>query len=250
MSTRPIVIAHRGNSSMAPPNTLAAFEAAWRAGADYIELDIQVTADGEAAVIHDATLEGTTSGSGLVAEHTADQIAELDAGSSFSRVFAGEPVPMLSQVIDLLRAHPEIGLVLEIKGDWQREPLQRALELVASPALSGRLVVESFSIETMALARDLAPSLRRELLVDRDAPAAPELIDLCRRLDVSGIGPDGRLLLERPDLVAALHAAELTVNVWTLNEPEHWAAAVAIGVDGIVTDRPDRLVGWLSGRGL
>lgn len=247
MSTRPVIIAHRGNASMAPPNTIAAFEAAWRAGADYVELDIQVTADGDAAVIHDATLEGTTSGIGLVAEHTAAQVAALDAGSSFSAVFAGEPVPMLSQVVDFLRLHPEIGLVMEIKGDWPREPLARALALVADPALEGRLVVESFSVATMTLARELAPALRRELLID-ELPR--DLLGLCEELDVSGVGPDGRLLLQHPDLVDELHAAGQTINVWTLNEPEHWAAAVAIGVDGIVTDRPDRLAGWLSGRGL
>ncbi|GAB2603665.1 glycerophosphodiester phosphodiesterase [Pseudactinotalea suaedae] len=230
---------------MAPPNTIAAFESAWRAGADYLELDIQVTADGDAAVIHDATLEGTTSGVGPVAEHTAEQIVALDAGSSFSPVFAGEPVPMLSQVVDFLRSHVEIGLVLEIKGDWAHEPLQRALDLVDDPALVGRLVVESFSVETMTAARDLAPHLRRELLIDE----APEhLLGLCAELDVKGVGPDGRLLLQRPELVQVLHEAGLTVNVWTLNEPEHWAAATAIGVDGIVTDRPDRLAGWLSGR--
>lgn len=230
---------------MAPPNTLAAFESAWRAGADSFELDIQMTADGDAAVIHDATLEGTTSGSGLVSEHTAEEIAALDAGSSFSSVFAGEPVPMLSRVVKFLDRHPEIGLVLEIKGDWPREPLQRALELVAD--LHDRLVVESFSVTTMTLARELAPALHRELLIDQ-LPA--DLIGLCAELDVRGVGPDGQLLLQHPDLVDELHAAGLRVNVWTLNEPEHWSAAVERGVDGIVTDRPDRLAGWLSGRGL
>lgn len=247
MSNRPSVIAHRGNASMAPPNTVAAFESAWRAGADLFELDIQVTADGEAAVIHDATLEGTTSGTGLVAEHTAQQIVELDAGSSFSQVFAGEPVPLLSHVVDFLHDHPEIGLVLEIKGDWEREPLQRALALVDVPELSARLIVESFSVETMAAARDLAPQLRRELLIGEEPE---DLIGLCSDLDVRGIGPDGRLLQRRPGLVEDLHTAGLTVNVWTLNEPDHWAAAVELGVDGIVTDRPDRLNGWLTGRGL
>lgn len=247
MSTRPAIIAHRGNASMAPPNTIAAFESAWRANADFFELDIQVTSDGEAAVIHDATLEGTTSGSGLVAAHTAEQVAALDAGSSFSQVFAGEPVPLLSHVVDFLREHTDIGLVLEIKGDWAGEPLRRALDLVADPDLDGRLIVESFSVETMTAARDLAPQLHRELLISQ---APDDLIARCHDLDVRGVGPDGRLLLQRPGLVEELHAAGLTVNVWTLNEPEHWAAALEIGVDGIVTDRPDRLHGWLSGRGL
>lgn len=247
MTSRPTIIAHRGNSSIAPQNTIAAFEAAWRAGADYVELDIQVTSDGDAAVIHNATLDETTTGTGAVAERTAAEIAALDAGSWFSQVYAGEPVPLLSHVVEFLRTHTEIGLVLEIKDDWTTEPLARVLDAVSAPFLDGRLIVESFSVETMTAARELAPRLRRELLIGE---VADDLLARCAALDVRGIGPDGRLLQQRPDLVQELHAADLTVNVWTLNEPEHWAAAVEIGVDGIVTDRPDRLAGWLAGRGL
>lgn len=247
MATRPVIIAHRGSSSIAPQNTMAAFEAAWRAEADFIELDIQVTADGDAAVIHDATLDETTSGSGPVAEHTAAEVAALDAGSWFSPVYAGERVPLLSDVLAFLQSRPTIGLVLEIKDDWPAGPLERVLDAVSAPFLDGRLVVESFSVATMAAARDLAPQLRRDLLIDR---ADSGLLDLCADLDVHGVGPDGRLLLAQPDLVDRLHGAGLRVSPWTLNEPAHWALAVEAGIDGIVTDRPDRLLGWLAGRGL
>lgn len=247
MSTRPAVIAHRGNSSIAPQNTMAAFEAAWRGGADYIELDIQVTADGDAAVIHNSTLDETTSGSGAVAERSAAEIAGLDAGSWFSPVYAGERVPLLTEVLELLRTHPQIGLVLEIKGDWPSGPLERVLDAVSAPSLQGRLVVESFSLATMAAVRDLAPQLRRDLLVSN---ADVGLLELCADLGVSGIGPDGRLLLQQPDLCDRLHAAGLSVSPWTLNEPAQWSIAVEAGVDAIVTDRPDRLAGWLTGRGL
>ncbi len=154
---RPVIVAHRGNSAIAPQNTMAAFEAAWRAGADYFELDIQVTSDGEAAVIHNSTLDETTTGTGRVAEHTAAEVAALDAGSWFSPVYAGERVPLLADVIEFLRTHPEIGLVLEIKGDWPTEPLSRVLDGVSQPFLEGRLIVESFSLTTMATARDVAP---------------------------------------------------------------------------------------------
>lgn len=247
MATRPAIIAHRGSSSIAPQNTMAAFEAAWRADADFLELDIQVTADGDAAVIHNPTLDETTSGSGPVAERTAAEIAALDAGSWFSPVYAGERVPLLSDVLAFLETHPEIGLVLEIKDDWPTGPLERVLDAVSAPFLEGRLVVESFSVATMAAVRDLAPQLRRDLLIDR---AEVGLLDLCADLEVSGVGPDGRLLLTQPDLADHLHAAGLTVSPWTLNEPAQWAIAVEIGIDAIVTDRPDRLLGWLAGRGL
>lgn len=247
MSTRPAIVAHRGNSSVAPENTMAAFDAAWRVGADLFELDIQVTSDGDAAVIHNATLDETTNGSGAVAARSAAEITALDAGSWFSPSYAGEPVPLLADVLEYLRTRPEIGLVLEIKGDWPAGPLERVLDAVSAPFLSGRLVVESFSVATMTAARDLAPQLRRDLLV---GSADVGLLDLCADLGVSGVAPDGRLLLQQPDLLGRLHQVGLTVAPWTLNEPAQWALALEAGVDGIVTDRPDRLAGWLAGRGL
>ncbi|WP_156251417.1 glycerophosphodiester phosphodiesterase [Pseudactinotalea terrae] len=247
MSKRPVIVAHRGNSVIAPQNTMAAFEAAWRAGADYVELDIQVTSDGEAAVIHNSTLDETTSGTGPVAQHTAAEVALLDAGSWFSPVYAGERVPLLSDVVEFLRTHPEIGLVLEVKGDWPTEPLRRVLDGVTHPFLEGRLIVESFSLATMATARDAAPQLRRELLIDE---IPDNLLGLLSELGVSGCNPNGRRLLEDPSLLGVLQGAGLTVIPWTLNEPEQWALALEAGVDGIVTDRPDRLAGWLSGRGV
>jgi glycerophosphoryl diester phosphodiesterase len=246
MSNRPVVIAHRGNSSIAPQNSMAAFEAAWRAGADFFEIDIQVTSDGDAAVIHNDTLDETTTGSGRVADHAAAEVAELDNGSWFSPVYAGERVPMLADVVEFLRTHTEIGLVLEIKDDWPVEPLGRVLEQVSVPFLDGRLIVESFSIETMTTAHELAPQLRRDLLI---ADVDDTLLERCAQLGVSGVGPDGRLLLDQPDRLGRLHEAGLTVNTWTLNEPEHWALATQVGVDGIVTDRPDRLAGWLAATG-
>lgn len=247
MTQRPVVVAHRGNSSILPPLTLAAVDAGWRAGADFVEIDINPTADGDAAVIHDATFDATTDATGPVADRPASALAGIDAGVRFSPVYAGQHVPTLAEVLDVLRPHPETGLVLEIKGDWPREALERVLAAVADPAFEGRMIVESFSLPTMRLARDLAPQLRRELLIDA---VGEDLLGLCRELDVTGCNPDGRLLLQHPDLLAALHDGDLTVIPWTLNEPDQWALAVESGVDGIVTDRPDRLVGWLQGRGL
>lgn len=241
MATRPVIIGHRGDSSIAPQNTMAAFEAACRADVDFLELDIQVAADGEAAVIHNATLNETTSDSGPVADRPAAEIAGLDAGPWFTPIYTEDPVPLLRVVVAFLETHPEIGPVLEIKYDWPARPL----DAVSAPVLDGRLIVESFSVATIAAVRDLAPQLRRELLIDR---ADVGLLDLCADLDVGGVGPDGRLLLQ-PDLLGWLHDAGLAVT-GTLNEPAQWEPAIEAGVDGIVTDRPDRLLGWLEGRGL
>lgn len=240
-----LVIAHRGNSSVAPENTLAAFEAAWRAGAGSIELDVQLTADGEVVVIHDDTLDATTDGVGGLASADLPTVRSLDAGAWFSPAFAGQRVPTFAEVVDLLTRRPGIDLLLEVKGAWTVEQVRRVTEPVLAAGLADRVVAQSFWPETVAALRVAAPHLRRGLLV---LEADTGLEDRCRDLGVMACNPHGLLLVQDPGLVDRLHAAGLQVMVWTLDEPEHWAAAVALGVDGIITNRPDRLAGWLAAR--
>lgn len=176
------VVAHRGNSSVAPQNTLAAFEAAWRAGADAIELDVQLTADRQVVVIHDDTVDATTDGTGPVAGLTLAQVRALDAGGWFSPAFAGQRVPAFDEVVGLLLDRPGIDLLCEVKGAWT--PDEAAL--VTEP------------------------------------------------------------LLADPGFVARQHALGREVTVWTLDEPWMWRTAADLYVDGVITDRPDRLRGWLA----
>ncbi|GAA3801388.1 glycerophosphodiester phosphodiesterase [Cellulomonas soli] len=240
-----VVIAHRGNSAVAPQNTLAAFEAAWRAGADMFELDVQLTADGAVVVIHDDDVDATTDGNGLVSEHTLAQIRELDAGSWFSPGFAGARVPTFEDVVRLLLTRPGIALLCEVKGEWTVDQVRLVTDRVLAAGLEDRVVVQSFWPGTVAALREAAPTLQRGLLV---ADAPDDLVARCLELGVAMCNPHGVLLLQHPDLLGRLHDAGLKVMVWTLDEDVHWAAAVAAGVDGIITDRPDRLAGWLAGR--
>ncbi|MFV0427716.1 MAG: glycerophosphodiester phosphodiesterase [Beutenbergiaceae bacterium] len=243
MIDRPAVIAHRGNSSVAPENTMAAFETALRVGSDAIELDLQVTSDGEAAVIHNPTFNATTNGIGFVNEHPSSMLAELDAGSWFAPAFAQQHVPTLPMVLDWLGNHERIGLLVEVKEDWPLEPLERVLAALGEPGIADRVVVQSLSVVTMELARQLAPASNRELLIDS---FDMEVLDLCQDLQVGGCNPRGDLLVANPDLLEYLHGAGLRVSAWTLNEPMEWALATAAGVDGIITDRPGHLLGWLA----
>jgi glycerophosphoryl diester phosphodiesterase len=138
---------------------------------------------------------------------------------------------------------PGIDLLLEVKGSWTVDEVRRVTEPIAAAGLGDRVVAQSFSPGTVAALRDAAPDLRRGLLV---LEAGPDLLERCAELEVVQCNPHGRLLLEQPDLVGRLHAAGVQVLVWTLDGPDQWAAAVAVGVDGIITDRPDRLAGWLA----
>ncbi|WP_240645733.1 glycerophosphodiester phosphodiesterase family protein [Georgenia sp. SYP-B2076] len=239
----PLVIAHRGNSSVAPENTLVALESAWRAGADMVEIDLQLTRDGVAVVIHDDTVDRTTDGTGRVDALDAARVAALDAGSWFAPGYTGERVPTAAELIGFLAARPGLGLLAELKGVWGAEDVRRVTDAAAAFGLAERIIVQSFEVTTVEALRDVAPALPRGLLID----AVPDdLPALCRRLAVMTCNPAGPLLAEEPDLVGALHDAGLRVMPWTLDESVHWDAAVALGVDGIITNRPDRLRGWLS----
>ncbi len=241
---RPLVIAHRGNSSVAPENTLVAFETAWRAGADLVELDIQLTRDGQVVVLHDDTVDATTDGTGAVADLDLEQVRALDAGIGFAPAFAGQRVPTLAEVLSWQSGRPGVGLLLELKGSWTPEQVEPVTTAIAAAGLSDRVIGQSFWSETVAALRQVAPQLRRGLLIG-EAPR--DLVQRCTDLGVMTCNPYGPLLVADPGLVARLHAAGLQVMVWTLDEQAHWAAAWSAGVDAVITNRPDRLVGWLDG---
>lgn len=240
-----LVVAHRGNSSVAPENTLAAFEAACRAGADAIELDVRRTSDGVDVVLHDRDVASTTDGRGPVDDLAVDQLGALDAGARFGAAYAGQRVPLLAEALALVAEHPGVGLMVELKGVWTAEdaaPVARALEAVD---LAGRSLVKSFRRRTVAAVRDAAPELDRGLLVEL---WTPDVLHACESLGVRACNPALRILHRRPGVVGRLHDAGLETYPWTLDDPEDWELATSLGVDGIITNRPDRLRGWLEGR--
>ncbi|MEU4363734.1 glycerophosphodiester phosphodiesterase [Promicromonospora sp. NPDC023987] len=246
---RPAVIAHRGYSAVAPQNTLAAVEAACRAGADAVEIDLQPTADGVGAVIHDETVDATTDGTGKVSALTSDEVLGLDAGSRFAPAFSGQHVPTLADVLGVLARHPETDLLLELKGSWNVEQVERVATTIATGGFDNRVLVQSFWPGTVATVRDVAPHLPGGLLVSFDPPG---LLRLCERLRVVACNPSVSTVAGSPRLVSRLHAAGLRVMSWTANDAAAWTTLVSTddgaGVDAVITDRPERLAGWLTGR--
>jgi glycerophosphoryl diester phosphodiesterase len=247
----PLVIAHRGYSAVAPENTLAAFEAALRAGADLLELDVHLSADGVPVVVHDHTLDATTGISRAVGEVSTTDLTHVDAGVWFSEAYAGQRVPTLAEVLRLTAEHPGAGLLIEFKGRWAPASVAVAALIVADSGIADRCVLQSFDRSTVAALRDWAPDVRRALLVLRpeEDPAA-QARTLAAELGVMACNPSVAAVVASPEVVGAFHDAGMQVFTWTVDEPVLWAEVLRWGVDGIITNDPARLRGYLDYREL
>jgi len=230
-------VAHRGYSAVAPENTLPAFAAAVRGGATLVEFDVRTTADGVPVVIHDRTLERTTSGSGPVWEATYDSVRALDAGAWFSPAYAGVRVPTLAETIDLI-APADVGLLLEIKPPATPEQVKAILEQVATRGLLDRTIVQSFDPSVVAM---VPSGIRRGLLRLRLEPDTPAL---AASLGVVCCNPPVNDVLAFPATVAELTGAGVSIMPWTANDPARWPALAAAGAAGLITDRVAELTGW------
>ncbi|MEU4621530.1 glycerophosphodiester phosphodiesterase family protein [Actinoplanes sp. NPDC023801] len=235
-------VAHRGYSTVAPENTLPAFAAAVRAGATVVEFDVRVTRDGVPVVIHDRTVNRTTNGSGRVWDLTWDEVAVLDAGSWFGPGFAGLRVPSLAETLDLLAPEP-VELLVEIKPPATLDEVKSVVAQLAERDLLGRAVVQSFDADVVRKVRDVAPEVRRGLLLFRfDA----ETVELSRELGVVWCNPPVDDVLHGPETMAALTAAGVGVMPWTPNDIAQWRPLVDAGVAGLITDLVGELTGWAS----
>ena len=231
----PWVIAHRGASGGAPENTLAAFQRAVELGAQFIETDLHLTRDARFVAIHDATLERTTNGHGSVHEASLAELRELDAGHWFDRQYMGERIPTLDEVLNFSRER-DVVFYLELKYDtaWgMHHALVAALQNAQNTA---RTIVISFDPSTLAALRRLDPSIMTGVLIeDAKSDAVKTALDVGARQ----ICP--RASLVTPELLAEAHRADLHVATWTVNKADDMRNLIALGVDGIMTDFPDRL---------
>ncbi len=233
------IIGHRGASGHAPENTLAAFRRAVELGARFIETDLQLSRDSRLVAMHDDTLDRTTNGRGPVNRLTLAELRELDAGSWFGPQFAGERIPTLEEILQFAR-ETDVVFYLEIKsgGAWGIEhTLVGALrdgQEVARP------VVLSFESAALAAVRRIEPALMTGFLFQWPLEDAVE-----RAISVGArqLAPHGDQVTR--ELVIEARRNDLQVVTWTINDPAQMRALISAGVDGIMTDYPDRLVAVL-----
>ena len=231
----PRIVAHRGGGSLAPENTLAAIRLAASLGFRGVEFDVMLAGDGTPVLIHDETLERTTSGIGPVGAKRWDEIATLDAGGWRSPVFAGEGVPRLADVLRQLAGR--VVLNVEIKSARDVGTIERPLvDLVAAHAAGAWVIFSSFHERAVRNVRAASADAAIGVLWDR-RPAAGALA-LAEELGARCIVPSRRLVT--PELVAAAHARDLGVWVWTVNDVAEMRRLATIGVDALFSDYPER----------
>jgi len=241
------IIAHRGASHSAPENTLSAVNLAWQRGAGAVEFDVWLTHDGRIVALHDETTERTTGKDWNVAEKTFAQLRALDAGSWKDPTWAGEKIPSLAE---LLATVPDGKRVfIEIKDEARLVPeLERVVR--ASGKRPEQTVVISFDFAAVQAAKKRMPELcvywiqgtspKRDKRTGRLSAPPAELMRKCHAAGLDGLDLkyDSRLTKE---IVAEMHRLGLELYVWTVNSPDDARRMIALGVDGITTDRP----GWL-----
>lgn len=229
----PLVAAHRGASRLAPENTMAAFERAVQLGARAIELDVQLTADGEAVVIHDATVDRTTDGHGRVSDLARDAVTALDAGAWFGAAFAGERIPRLAEVLDWARSRVFLNIELKPATGDDDALAAKVAGLVRATGMTDGCLAMSFdhvAVERFKVA----------------APSVPALVIAGARLFreipyVRSVGADGSNHSPAwwtAPTCAAFRAAGLVAHASLVNEAAAWAQAVDRGVDMVDTDEP------------
>ncbi len=232
----PLILGHRGASAHAPENTLAAFTLARQQAADGIELDAKLSADGAIVVIHDQTVDRTTGGSGKVSSLRLAELKALDAGSHFSAVFKGEPIPTLEEVFT------EVGRDLLVNVELTnyaslRDPLpEKVADLIRRMGMEKRVLISSFSPTNLVRFRRRLTGVPLGLLTLEGAPGV-----LVRSL-AGGLVPNQALHPYYSDVSASLveryHRRGRRVNVWTVNQPEEMRRLAALKVDAIITDDP------------
>jgi glycerophosphoryl diester phosphodiesterase len=250
------VAAHRGGAALWPENSLAAFRGALALGVDALEFDVHPTADGELVVIHDATLERTTTGHGAVAEATLAEVRALRLRGRDGTV-TEQMVPTLAEVLDLAAPTP-VQVLPEIKtaSGGRRYPgvEEKMLALLAARRFGERATIQAFEEATIRRLRELAPAQRTMLLVSprrlEAARAEPlEAVRWAGDLGATDLGMDHRTIDAR--VVAAARAARVRLSAWTVNAEPDLRRCLELGVDIMMSDHPDlalRLVGRAPGK--
>lgn len=237
-----LIVGHRGDRAEAPENTMPSLELAMD-DLSFVETDVQLSRDGVPVLFHDSTLERVTGDRRSVGDLDLDELRRLDVGGWYGRDHVGERMPTLDEFLAALALRESARALVELKADWTVEEVRTVVDLVERHQLRGRVVLQSFSLETLFAVQRVSPTTPRIMLI-RELPADP--VPLAERLGVVGFGTTAASVSAAPGALEALHEAGVAVLCYTLNSHERWQEVSALGVDGIITDQPSELDEWLA----
>ncbi len=232
-------IAHRGATGYAPENTIAAFDKAIEMKADYIEMDIQRTKDGELVIIHDTSVDRTTDGTGYIKDLTSTQLRDLDAGSWKGEEFAGEKIPTFDEILD--KYHGKIGILLELKAPELYPGIEESIaqelkDRNLDKPQNEKMIIQSFNFESMKKMNTLLPNVPIGVLTGSKAHTTPQALEEFSSY-ADYFNPSYGLITE--DLVNQVHSQGMKISSWTVRSQESADFLLEMKVDGIITDYPD-----------
>jgi glycerophosphoryl diester phosphodiesterase len=228
----PVIVAHRGDKAYAPENTISAFKQAAEKGADAVEFDVKLTADGQVIVLHDQTVDRTTNGTGNASKLPLAVLRDLDASVQFPGQFPGEKIPTLDEVFEIVGKRIYMNVELTNYFTLNDALVPKVVELVKKHGLQSRVLFSSFFARNLQKARLLLPEVPRGLLT------FPGLIGFWGRTfgwhgDYAALHP--YMTDVNTDLVNRIHAAGKRVNAWTVTTEADIKRMIGLGVDGIIT---------------
>ena len=241
----PQLIAHRGNAGPSPENTRLAIEQAIAVGVDMVEVDVRLSREGVPVLIHNATLEQTTSGSGPVDRHTLSQLKRLDAGGWKGAQFAGEPLLTLNEALELARSR--VALNLDLKTP---QAIGTTLKSVRDMGMANQVVISGCTWLPVRSIRASNPevtvllnvSKSLDFLARRGHAALFRVAYLAQARTAAAAGINVNHLYIDRDLIAAAHLAGLTVWTWTVDDGQRLRELADLGVDAITTNWPEVMI--------
>lgn len=240
--SRPLIIAHRGASKIAPENTMPAFKKALDMHADGIELDVQLTRDGHTVVIHDFDIKRTSNGEGLVSSFTLDELRSFDFGSWFSHDYAGVTIPTLEEVLELLQPKNTL-LNIEIKNGpvFYNDIEKLVADQVMKYNMQDRTIISSFNHYSLVTIKEYCPAISTGILY---VAGLYKPWEYAASVGADAIHPSFYNIV--PEVMKGCLENGIRVNPYTVDDPELIRKIAAAGVSGIITNVPDIALKALS----
>jgi glycerophosphoryl diester phosphodiesterase len=240
----PWIIGHRGYHAKYPENTMVSFEAAIKAGADMIELDVMLSRDRKVVVIHDAILARTTNGNGSVADFTLTELKQLDAGSWLDAQFSDQQIPELSEVLDLVNGRAYVNIEIKLNSYEPHHPPdaieKQVVGLMGQKNLLDTGMISSFDVNILEQIAFMQKPPATAFISKK--PANKKTVHMCTRLNVFSWHPD-HLIVTR-NQVKQMHAAGIKVFPYNVNTFEDYSWMRDMKVDGVITNDPVLVADW------